>query len=197
MPGGQGWTRRGLRFSVRPVGAYRRWLRFPFFFEQTNYSFAVRIERTGEEDPADPWPDELIRFVVRFENGEFLELPQPQPPVNVGDVTTIRLGPIYVSNPGQTTIAIAEHLPDYRGLYSYRVRTEESLWVSGAVGLFAMLSLFAAIFVPICVAHLDEPPIVNNEIIIPISEPTTVEFTPTPSPGSTPGTATPQPPQEP
>lgn len=202
MPGGQSSTLRGLSFTVLPADWYRRRLRFPFYFEQTNYAFDVQIKREAPMDSRDPWPNGQIFFAIRFENGDLERRPMRLPTLHVGETTTVHLDPVYVAQPGQTTIVIVinpnhreEEPLEFAGLYSYRVRTEESLWVSSAVGTFAALSLFAAIFVPICTAQLDKAPVVNNihEIVIPTGTlPTATELTPTLPPESTPDSDEPQ-----
>jgi len=195
MPGGQSSQLRGLAFSVRPADWYHRRLRFPFYFEQTNYSFNVTITRVELADEKDPWPDGLIRFAVRFENGDVTVRPLYVPKLGVGESTLIHIAPIYVAHPGQTTIVILlkpQGVDDYVALYSYKVRTEESLWVSLGVGMFGVVSIAASIFVPICVAQMNEPPVVNYNNIPQIQTPPP-SFTATPLPLPTGGVASPQP----
>jgi len=187
MPGGQSSQVRGLAFAVSPADWYRRKLRFPFYFEQTNYRFDVRITRVGPDDRSDPWPDSQIRFAVRFENGNVTLRPIPVPALDIGETTVVHMPPIYVAHPGQTTIAILLNPradDEFVGLYSYKVRTEESLWVSAGVGVFGVVSILASIFVPICAARMDEPPVVNNNNIIQVQTP--VSLTPLPLPAASP-----------
>lgn len=217
MPGRQSAAIRGLRFTITPDSRLHRVLHYPFFFESTNYSFRIRIERVNEEEPGDPWPEHegkrTILFAVQFENGDLTHRPKEVPKLEVGEHCNELLENIYVSYPGQTTILIDLNFQERlriqkktlqgvpiraENLYSYRVRTEESLWVSGFVGMFAAISLFAAIFVPICTARLDKAPVVINEFMIPsIATPSPAVsdtlLTLTPSPESTPDTAWPRP----
>ena len=195
MPGQQLHQIRGLLFKVTPIGWHRRRLRFPFFFEQSNYSFVVGVGRLAPEEPNDPWPNDEIAFAILFEDGSMENRSIPVPPVPMNKATTMSLENVYVPVPGQTKIVILTNpdfeqkheKPTFVGLYSYRVRTEESLWVSAAVATFAAISLFSAIFVPICTARLNKPPVVNNNIILGATSTHTGEAaqgTPTPAPGA-------------
>ena len=184
MPGGQSSQLRGLAFAVSPTNWHRRRLRFPFYFEQTNYSFNVVISRVEPAAEDDPWPDNKIRLGIRYENGDVTERTISVPTLEVGEVVIARMTPVYVAHPGQTMIVLLtkpQGNVEYMGLYSYRVRTEESLWLSIGVGLFGVTSILAAVFVPICAARMDKPPVVNINNIIQVQTPLPT-FTPTPLP---------------
>ena len=193
MPGRKSQEWRGLRFTVSPDSWIRRVLKWPFYFESANYSFRLKIERISAEDPDDPWPNNLITRVVILESRDHQSEAFPVPALAIGDKTTIMCEQIYIAHPGQTKLGIVTRPggPNVDAqvleLFSYRVRPEEAIWLSAAIAIFAVLSLFAAIGVPIIVESLDEPTVVNvgspiNEIIV--SE--TAESALTPVPQSTP-----------
>ena len=192
MPGKKPQEYRGLRFTVAPDDRLHRVLHWPFYFESTNYSFLIKVERVSAEDPNDPWPNNLITRVVILESRDHQANAFPVPALAIGEKTTIMWEQIYIAHPGQTKLGIVTQpgSPNVDAqvleLFSYRVRPEEAIWLSAAIAIFAVLSLFAAIFVPIIVASLDDPPTVN--IVVP-----TAEATPTPEPTMIVPTPTPQP----
>lgn len=185
MPGQHPQIYRSHRYSVSPKDVLHR-RKWPFFFEQTNYSFLVAVERTDEKYPTKDWP--TIELAVRFENDDFTQRTLTLPDLAIGEKGTLAFDEVYVAHPGQTAIVIpirweASGKPDdWLNLYSYRVRTQESLWVSIAAVIFGVVSLSVSIFVPICTANLRKAPVVQGPVINNIISLQTPTVTPTTTP---------------
>lgn len=206
MPASRETVIRGLLFRARPGYGARRKTRFPLFFENHNSHFVVEVVRVEEAsdgkwegDSQGDWPDNEVKFRQRLEDGSSTELFAEVPPLALGESTTIDLGEVFVPHPGQVQIVIDENDYDTHSmvaimrqtkwyvLYSYKVRSEESLWLAGGVIALAVLNLIGAALIAQCAPRPVNnnnvlpapapvvnvaPPVINNQIVLPTVAPT-------------------------
>ena len=179
MAGNKSQTIRGLKVSVSAKDWLHRVIRWPFYFESTNYSFNIKIERVSDDD--DLWPNDTIRFIALY-GGPGLasgqEFPVEVPGLQVGESKTIAWEEIYISRPSLVELGIVVRPgqdPGIATLFSYKVRPEEALWIAGGVVLLTLVT----VGVPILAARFDDPPIVINELPAATAEPFD-EVSPTP-----------------
>lgn len=189
----------GLRFRVTPLGWTRR-LRNPFYVDSIHPSFRVHITRVPGS--IDPWKGDLT-FTVgdsRMGPGEGRKIGTVKigniDIDQVGDSDYVDLNGVAVPQPGPISLNVVFSDGTSRFIYSYSVYSMNVV-VASIIGI---VLLFAANIIGGIVAVRFEPEpnvSITNEIVIGTpsapaasDEPT---LTPTPSPGSTSGTATPEP----
>ena len=148
MPARKETTIRGLRMIVEPDFGPRRLTKFPFYFESYNSSFRINLHRVAPDDPDHPWPDGKIVVEVVFEDETKTAIDFDLPPLELGEKTVLRIREVYVASPGQVILRIPTSRSigplgqdTWQTIYAYKVRTEESLWVS----VFGPLILFGGI----------------------------------------------------
>ena len=97
-----------------------------------------------------------------MENLNYMTYALDVPALEVGGETTEVVGPIYISNPGQTHLAIPLG-PSIQGtnvaeLFWYKVRPEEAIWLAGAALLLTLFTLLIPIYAS---SRFDDPPVIN------------------------------------
>ena len=151
------------------------------------------VERIAES--SEQWPGSLVEFDIVFASGAITTRPYSVPDLAVGEKTELVIDPVLTTTPGQTTIRIPlmRSAGRYADLYSYEVGRESSIWIGAIAGIVILLT-FISTLATIGVIGPDKRPIINNQppinqidVIVPTQDPT-------PSPQSTPDTAT-SPPQ--
>ena len=166
MPGRKETTIRGLRMKAEPAYWLRRLSRFPFYFESHNASFRLNVERVALEDSADPWPDNMIEVEVVFQDETKTAIVFDVPELSVGEKARLLIDEIYVASPGQTHLRVPTKIPvgggafgraEWQTVYAYKVRTEESLWVS----VLSPILLISAIALGVLFQRLDAPTVQN------------------------------------
>lgn len=184
---------RGLEFTVEPDFRFRRWTYFPFYFENHNASFRVKVVRVRPEPENDPWPNDQIRIEHHFPDGSNATVPYGVPTLEVGDKTVLLIESVYVPSPGQVHFRIPINQVAGRAiwqpLYAYHVRTEESLWVA----ILSLLLTAAIVGGSIIGAYIErggQPTITTVPNIVVNPPPIQVVL---PTPPSTSGTVEPQP----
>lgn len=185
--------------KVEPAFWLRRLTRFPFYFESHNASFRIHVQRVEIQDPKDRWPDDKIVVQTVFEDETLTETEREVPPLEVGETAELRIREVYVATPGQVIFRVptqaavaggALRAEMWSNVYSYKVRTEESLWVS----VFSPVLILGALTIGI----LCQPnPTVQNILEVPapptIAAKPTEPVTPLPERTAEDGSETPEP----
>ncbi len=185
--------------KVEPDFWLRRLTGFPFYFESHNASFRIHVKRVAPQDSEDPWPGDKIVLQTVFEDETLSVMEWGLPPLEVGQTTVLRIPEVYVATPGQVILRIPTEAAVAGGalrgarwetVYSYKVRTEESLWVS----VLSPVLLVGAIII----GQLFQPnPTVQNIIEVPapptLAAQSTELFTPAPARTDEPDSETPTP----
>ena len=141
MPGRQTVTYAGLRFRAEPDFWLRRLLRFPFYFENTNPSFRVKITRISDPPDGEGWAGDSLPFAVRFADGTGTMPYCPLPDLRIGQHTIWRLTDVFSQHHGRTALCLLTRWGDQVSvnyLYTYQVRPEEQLWFAALVPLLSV-----------------------------------------------------------
>jgi hypothetical protein len=179
----------GVRINVRPADWLHRVLRWPFYWEFTNYSFLIELERFEPESAHPRWPPgRTMPFAVRFPgeaNIRYNPHGQELPALEVGERAVLSWKEIYVPRPGQVSLLIDLSLGSEREnvaeLFSYQVRSHETLWIAPI--------LLALSVLPFVAQRCEKAPQVNPAIVLPRDTDTptiTPTSTHTPAPTRTP-----------
>lgn len=149
MAGTQTVRYAGLKFRAEPEYWLRRLLRFPFYFENTNPSFRVKIARVSDPPAEEGWKSDIPFAVHHSADDTGIMVPCPLPDLKIGQYVLWRLTDVHTPNPGQTRLSLltpgspaSEH-----SLYSYQVRPEEQLWLAVMTPLLALGSGVAGFFI--------------------------------------------------
>ena len=134
MPGRQIVNHYGLRLMARPHFWLRRWLRFPFYFQHTNPTFEIEVERVLPVTPQDDWPDEGLVIQASGADDAITErhLRGLNPnEIKVGQTIKTLLPEIFSDMCGPVVLSLltdTSPLRIWKPLYAYEVRPEEQLW---------------------------------------------------------------------
>ena len=133
MPASQKVKYQQFEISARPAWWFRRWTRFPLFFQAFQPSFEVIIKKVSElQAESGNQPEPNLNFYVGFSDGSKVDFSVDVSSLNVGDTIRQRTQRILLAPTGDARVCLdmGQHMTKghlFHTLYAFVVSAEATL----------------------------------------------------------------------
>ncbi len=133
MPASQKVKYQQFEISARPAWWFRRWTRFPLFFQAFQPSFEVIIKKVSEpQAKSGNQPEPKLNFYVEFSDGSKVDFSVDVSSLNVGDTIRQRTQRILLAPTGDARVCLdmGQHMTKghrFHTLYAFVVSAEATL----------------------------------------------------------------------
>ena len=113
----------GFVIETRPAFAWRRWLRFPLYFQAFKPSFEIWIRKESQ----DASKEQRLVFSIAFADGASVRYPVDVASLGYGQELPFKTPQVLLSPTGDASIRLEVGLGHFHTLYAFFVRDETAL----------------------------------------------------------------------
>jgi hypothetical protein len=123
MPAAQKVEYEGFLVEARPAFAWRRWTRFPLYFQACKPSFEIRITKQTSEPPR----EQPLKFNITFANGNYVSFLIDPASLGQGETLSYKTDGILLAPTGDASVRLSMGMTQWYTLYAFFVSHETAL----------------------------------------------------------------------